>query len=47
MFFGTKEQRRGAEVWDCSRVHFLDHMRLWSRDEGTADPSQWQLCPPV
>ena len=38
MFFGTKEQRRGAEVWDCSRVHFLDHMRLWSRqDRGTSD----------
>ena len=33
MFFGTKEQRRGSEVWDCSRVHFLDQMRLWSRED--------------
>jgi hypothetical protein len=37
MFFGTKDQRRGSEVWDCSRVHFLDHMRLWSHDEGATN----------
>ena len=36
MFFGTKEQHSGTEIWDCSRVHFLDHMRLWLREDGGA-----------
>jgi len=34
IFFGTREDRRGSEVWNCSRVQFFDHVRLWFRDEG-------------
>jgi hypothetical protein len=33
IFFGTKDEHAGAEVWDTSRRHFLDHMRLWFRNE--------------
>ena len=32
VFFGTKDERRGAEVWSTGRAHFFDHMRLWFRD---------------
>jgi hypothetical protein len=35
IFFGTKEELREAQVWDCSRGHFLDHMRLWFSKEGS------------
>ena len=33
IFFGTRNERRGAEVWACSRVHFFDHVRLWFSKE--------------
>ena len=33
VFFGTKDERRGSEVWSGGRTHFFDHMRLWFRDE--------------
>jgi hypothetical protein len=33
VFFGTKDKRRGSEVWSTGRAHFFDHMRLWFRDE--------------
>jgi hypothetical protein len=37
IFFGTREERREAVVWDCSRGHFLDQMRLWfHKDAATA-----------
>ena len=29
IFFGTKEELREGEVWDCGRGHFFDQMRLW------------------
>jgi hypothetical protein len=35
IFFGTREDRRGTEIWNCSRVHFFDNVRLWFRIEGT------------
>jgi hypothetical protein len=35
IFFGTKEELREAQVWDCSRGHFFDHMRLWFGREGS------------
>jgi hypothetical protein len=38
IFFGTKEELREAQVWDCSRGHFLDHMRLWFGKEGASVP---------
>ena len=33
VFFGTKDERRGAEVWSAGRTHFFDNMRLWFRDQ--------------
>ena len=33
IFFGTKDEQAEAEVWDTSRGHFLDHMRLWFRND--------------
>jgi Plasmid encoded RepA protein len=36
IFFGNNEAPR-AEVWDCSRLHFFDRMRLWCRPELTAE----------
>ena len=30
MFFGTNEERRKGKVWDCTRVHFFDSMKLWA-----------------
>jgi hypothetical protein len=33
IFFGTKDELHAAEVWDCSRGHFFDQMRLWFRKE--------------
>jgi hypothetical protein len=29
MFFGTEEQLQKSAVWDWSRFHFFDRMRLW------------------
>jgi hypothetical protein len=34
IYFGTKEDLREAQVWDCVRAHFLDHMRLWFGKDG-------------
>ena len=28
----------GSEVWDCSRVHFFDHVRLWFSKDNSTDP---------
>jgi hypothetical protein len=33
VFFGTKNERRGSEVWSGGRTHFFDHMRLWFCDD--------------
>lgn len=33
VFFGTKDERRGSEIWSTGRAHFFDHMRLWFRDD--------------
>jgi Plasmid encoded RepA protein len=29
IFFGTQADRGRSEVWDWSRVHFIDHVSLW------------------
>ena len=29
IFFGTQDERRGSQVWDCGRIHFFDQMKLW------------------
>jgi hypothetical protein len=52
MFFGTNEERRQGDVWDCTRVHFFDSMKLWksagaaaggNRDNSvTLSPAFWQ-----
>jgi hypothetical protein len=52
MFFGTNEERRQGNVWDCTRVHFFDSMKLWksagaaaggNRDNSvTLSPAFWQ-----
>jgi len=34
IFFGTTDERSKAEVWHCSRAHFLDSMKLWLSDSG-------------
>ncbi|MDQ1472409.1 MAG: hypothetical protein QOJ99_3889 [Bryobacterales bacterium] len=49
IFFGTREDRRGTEVWNCSRVHFLiwimfgfgSEMRA---PEGVYGVRIWSLC---
>jgi hypothetical protein len=33
IFFGTREERQGSQVWDCGRIHFFDQMRLWFRSD--------------
>lgn len=33
IFFGTQADRGQSEVWDCSRIHFVDHVRLWFQHE--------------
>ena len=33
IFFGTREDRRASEVWNCSRVHFFDQVRLWFKSD--------------
>jgi hypothetical protein len=35
IFFGTKDELRDAEVWNCSRGHFFDEMRLWFNKENS------------
>lgn len=40
IFFGTREELREDKVWDCSRAHFLDHMRLWFAKEGSIGGSR-------
>ena len=35
IFFGTKDDLREAEVWNCSRGHFFDQMRLWFHKENS------------
>ncbi len=35
IFFGTNEATPRAEVWDCGRLHFFEHMRLWFRPESS------------
>jgi hypothetical protein len=42
IFFGTREERRGAEVWACSRIHFFDHVRLWFSKDTSGDPERRQ-----
>jgi hypothetical protein len=34
IFFGTSDERSNLEVWQCSRVHFFDSMKLWVADSG-------------
>jgi len=33
VFFGTKDERRGSEVWSGGRTNVFDHMRLWFPEE--------------
>ena len=34
IFFGTSTERNNAQVWQCSKVHFFDSMKLWLSEEG-------------
>ena len=34
MFFGTSNDRKDLQVWQCSRVHFFDSMKLWLTESG-------------
>ena len=34
IFFGTSEERTNLEVWQCSRVHFFDSLKLWVANSG-------------
>jgi hypothetical protein len=38
IFFGTKDEQADAAVWDTTRRHFLDHMRLWFRNDRADEP---------
>jgi hypothetical protein len=33
IFFGTRAERGRSEFWDCSRIHFFDHVRLWFQSD--------------
>jgi hypothetical protein len=33
MFFGSSEDQRETKVWECSRIHFFDSMKLWGRNK--------------
>jgi hypothetical protein len=33
IFFGTKDELREGQVWECGRGHFFDQMRVWFRNE--------------
>jgi hypothetical protein len=35
IFFGTRDDRRRSEVWNCSRSHFFDHVQLWFDEDIT------------
>jgi hypothetical protein len=35
IFFGTRDDRRRSEVWNCSRTHFFDHVQLWFDEDLT------------
>ena len=37
IFFGIRDKLCGSEIWDRSRVHFLDHARLWFSKETDTD----------
>jgi hypothetical protein len=37
IFFGTQNDRGRSEVWDCSRIHFVDHVRLWFHKDSGSD----------
>jgi hypothetical protein len=37
IFFGTYPNRGRSEVWDCSRIHFVDHVRLWFQHDSDTD----------
>lgn len=39
IFFGTSEAKAEAEVWDCGRLHFFEHMRLWFRPDASSSAS--------
>lgn len=34
IFFGTAEDHSKLEVWQCSRTHFFDSMKLWLSEAG-------------
>jgi hypothetical protein len=48
IFFGTQNERQGAQVWDCGRIHFFDQMRLWFHigKEGAAKTNSVTLSEP-
>lgn len=33
MFFGSSDEQREAKVWECSRIHFFDSMKLWIKNK--------------
>ena len=37
IFFGTHADSSRSEVWDCSRIHIIDHVRLWFQHDCDAD----------
>jgi len=48
MFFGTSDDRKELQVWECSRVHFFDSMKLWMSETGaksTARDNRVTLSP--
>ena len=47
IFFGTAEERNKLEVWQCSRTHFFDSMKLWLSDSGEKIGKWRQRCDPV
>ena len=45
IFFGTGDGTQRNEVWDCARLHFFEHVRLWfqSTKGNPTGPSQTNL----
>jgi hypothetical protein len=37
IFFGTQAERGRSEIWDCSRIHFVDQVRLWFQHDCETD----------
>jgi len=37
IFFGAHADRSRSEVWDCSRIHFVDKVRLWFQHDCETD----------